>query len=340
MPRFKNILYKSAVYAEGNVHIGDKYIIETKEKLIKLDLTQYFRSKQNTVIGRDKDLEKLQKIITPTTTRIIIRGPKGVGKTTFVRYFLAKNRAYFSFLVWVDVKDDIPKAFSFNAQLKDSLFLTSELASRPDDEKIVWDQFLIILNRLSQLKRKSPKSNNLIIIDQLPGNFFYPELNKSIAELFKLPESWTILAISNNGHEEFLTFPLSLPETNFHEKPLRNEHPANQLLKLNKSMAEPFAGTQGDLIGKDIESLLPDSSEEKRILFSLIKKVNHENSGQLLISIYQLLADDKFIEDRCFLVLLFGEIGSDQTTRFLKEIINKEMNPYVKRCIEDALKKV
>ena len=55
----KNVIYKSKVYATGNVHIGDIYIINGIQRKIPLQLNTIPFIDKADVIGRDNDLQKI-----------------------------------------------------------------------------------------------------------------------------------------------------------------------------------------------------------------------------------------------------------------------------------------
>jgi tetratricopeptide (TPR) repeat protein len=202
----KNIVYQSAVYAEGNIHIGDIYNIAGGSKEIPFELTTLPYIAAHEVIGRDEDLEAISTLVMESERVVLVNGLGGIGKTTIAKYFLKQYRPQFQYIAWVQVLSTIQESFVNNPELIDSLGLRLELDSLPHDENWIETGFKIVLNRMRNLGNPNGSAKNLLIIDNASDDIEPIQILDRIA----LRPKWKVLVTSREQMEGFSTYELGL----------------------------------------------------------------------------------------------------------------------------------
>lgn len=121
------------------------------EQKVKRYLTA-LPSLEDTIIGREKDLQKLQETLNTSQRVVLMNGMGGIGKTTTAIAYANQYKHQYTHLAWVEQLEDIITAFSSHSLLVKNLGI--ELSKDPIADT------QLILNRLSNLGGKS-----LLIID-------------------------------------------------------------------------------------------------------------------------------------------------------------------------------
>jgi tetratricopeptide (TPR) repeat protein len=208
----KNVLYKSKVYATGNVHIGDIYIINGIQREIPLQLNTIPFIDKADVIGRDNDLQKINKLLQNSDKLVLVNGLGGIGKTTLAKYFIAEFKEQFNYIAWIKITSNIKESFVNDRQLVDSLCLTEELENLAKNSKWVNEAFDLLTNRMKQLSSEEVGCKNLLIIDNITEEVEEQRLIDAIS----LRPNWKVLVTSRQQLEGFELYELgflSLPDS-------------------------------------------------------------------------------------------------------------------------------
>lgn len=210
MPEFKNIIYQSAIYAQGNVHIGDKYIIQGVETKISTTLNTIPFIAAEDVIGRETERSQLHQFLDDTDRVTLLNGIGGIGKTTLAKYFVNYYRTDFAYIAWIDNLGTIKESFINNAQLIDSLHLRDEINQIKESERWIDECFDLIINRMRQLGGDNPDKSNLLIIDNAGEDI---EHSKTLDHI-RLRPNWKVLVTSREKLIGFFEYELSFLSPN------------------------------------------------------------------------------------------------------------------------------
>lgn len=200
----KNIVYKSAIYAKGNVHVGDKYFINGEEYAIPITLNTLPYVDESEVIGRESELSELKQLVDENDKVILVNGTGGIGKTTLAKYFIAKHRSDYNYIAWINIGKNTLESFIYDTQLIDSLRLKHEFESI--EQNADWQKkcFKLLVNRMRQLKIKGKNSFNLLIIDNASEDIEH----STIFDYIALRPNWKVLVTSREKLLGFLEYEL------------------------------------------------------------------------------------------------------------------------------------
>ncbi|MBN2663717.1 MAG: hypothetical protein JXR68_08720, partial [Bacteroidales bacterium] len=182
-----------------NSNIIINQIIDKVEEKISSYLTTLPTVDMNDIFGRDKDLNDLLQILSSNEKPILLNGIGGIGKTTLLKAFLTKFYGEFNHIAWIDNISDIKSSFINNTQLIDSLSLYNKIEKIEKDEHFLDKAFLLIINKMRQLKGK-----NLLIIDNASDDIE----NTKTLDLLKLKPYWNVIVSSREKFEDFYQFEL------------------------------------------------------------------------------------------------------------------------------------
>lgn len=209
----KNIVYKSSLFVEGNIHIGDVYSIANKEIQIPLDLNSIPFVNQADFAGRINQLEDLKKLLTEDKNSIInVNGISGIGKTSFLKKFLTKNRNELNYTCWLQGQKDIRLSFLSNIQLIDSLNLREEIGKIDKNANWIQQSFELLINRMRSLEKGNKDLVNLLVIDNV--NHTNRDFNK-IFKFIALKPNWKVIITSREKIAK--TFDFFLDSLNLNE---------------------------------------------------------------------------------------------------------------------------
>ncbi|OOQ57394.1 tetratricopeptide repeat protein [Mucilaginibacter pedocola] len=162
------------------------------------------------VIGREEDLEKLQILLNESKRIVLVNGLGGIGKSTFAKEYLHKNKHLYSHIAWVNViapeadNLDVEKESFASAFAYDTVLLEQGLDLQFSNDTKVIDKYRTIMYALRQLKGR-----NLLVIDNAGENINY------YRETLPTPPGWHILITSRTNLLDFESFFLgTLSETN------------------------------------------------------------------------------------------------------------------------------
>ncbi|MEZ4772583.1 MAG: tetratricopeptide repeat protein [Bacteroidia bacterium] len=201
----KNIVYKSAIYTKGDVHVGDKYFINGEEYVIPITLNTLPYVDESDVIGREFELKELKQLFDENDKVILVNGTGGIGKTTLAKYFIAKHRNSYNYVAWININKNTLESFIYETQLVDSLRLKPEFDLTQQDADWQKNCFEILINRMRQLKIKDKESHNLLVIDNASEDIEHAAIIDNIA----LRPNWKVLVTSREKLIGFLEFELS-----------------------------------------------------------------------------------------------------------------------------------
>ncbi|MBI1223690.1 MAG: tetratricopeptide repeat protein [Bacteroidetes bacterium] len=147
-------------------------------------------------IGRADDLRFLHKHVGKSDKVAVVRGIGGMGKTTFVKAFVATHRADFDHIAWIGSSENLVASVANDTQLHQSLGLhfTEELPE---------DRFLKVMSALNQCP-----GNNLLVLDNAETSLTDTLVqNKPLAQW--LPGAhWKKIATSREHLTGFQEYPL------------------------------------------------------------------------------------------------------------------------------------
>ena len=177
----------------------DDWVIPLKSRRRQLPQIEY---KEVNIFGRDRDSNELKSILLDTNSApaIWVWGDGGMGKSTFVRYFLKENLDEFSDTYWVNVQSTIARGLIEDVRLLNELGLAFPPGSGLDDR---------IKAVTSELNQVNENQNKIIVFDdyQVP---IRPDLDiQIICEL--LDPSWKVIVISREKIPDYIA------EQNFDE---------------------------------------------------------------------------------------------------------------------------
>lgn len=202
--QFKNILYQSPIYTDGDVHIGDIYTIHGVIRKIPFQLNTLPSISEEDIIGRKEDLEAVKGILKDSDKVVLVNGVGGIGKTTLAKYFARLSYKEYNYIAWVNNTSNIKEAFTNDIALIDSLHLKTDLAELPQNEHWLENAFSLILNRMRQLANDENNRKNLLIIDNAGTDIE----DLDIIDKITLKPNWQVLATSRNVLEGFKIFEL------------------------------------------------------------------------------------------------------------------------------------
>ncbi|HLG38148.1 MAG TPA: ATP-binding protein, partial [Chitinophagaceae bacterium] len=148
------------------------------------------------VIGRDKDIQALEKLVASAKKPVLIRGIGGIGKTTLAKHFVQSCQADYDHIAWIEVKTEdtghesdmtTSEAFVYDRVLIKNLRL--DLTKESMQEK-----FGFICNSLSQIGGK-----NLLIIDNAKEDLDRRDIKDILPDI----PFWRIVITSRHSFNGF-----------------------------------------------------------------------------------------------------------------------------------------
>ena len=335
--RSEILLYESPVYAEGNIHIGDAYIIGDKRVEIPFELNSILRINENKAPGQRLQLLEMKKHIDHSNQVSCLYGPKGIGKTTLAKLFVTQFREQYSYLAWINAEQYILSA-SQDLILIDRLGIKEDIHQFENHEHKETLSFQLIISRLGQLKPKEDRAHNLLIIDDFGKNDYSLCIaNKQMIDLLNINTDWKTLIITDfklEGMDHFtINFPSLDPQTKIDER----EFYVNQMIKLDYQIRHATEPTETSSLEKRFLKLIPDNEYDKYCLFSLLSTMPSPYTYELLTRCYQLLPDIQYFKDRYWISIHIGKLKTDTAITFLKKVRLTEPNLFVKIGIQNAL---
>ncbi len=206
----KNIVYNSKLQANGNIHIGDIYIIEGEKKTIPLELTSIPYIVKDDIIGRDDDIKRLHQTLKKESKLVLVNGMGGIGKTTFTKLYLNNKKDDYNYKIFLEFKENIFKTFVNNIQLLDSLHLTEFLKEYLKNNNYL-SAFEIVINRIRQLGLNNSNKKNIIIIDNVSDS----QIERlDLIDKIKINENWIVIVTSRIKFSTFKNFKLNVLTSN------------------------------------------------------------------------------------------------------------------------------
>lgn len=203
----KNVITGGASIINSNVDNGDKItnIFSEEKREIPLILTHLPSISISGVIGRKQKLQELKEQSDCSDKIIVVQGLGGIGKTTFVKYFVEIYRSEYHHFAWIDAGKNIMEAFLQNTSLLDSLSLNNDIQKLDKNHGFSDNAFQLIINRLRQLRTSDKDDFNLLIIDNLSDEVE----QKRLLEALALKPNWKVITTSRFTIDGVSPFTLS-----------------------------------------------------------------------------------------------------------------------------------
>ncbi|MEZ4883360.1 MAG: tetratricopeptide repeat protein [Chitinophagales bacterium] len=140
------------------------------------------------VIGREKDLKRLEKAILAADISykiVLISGMGGIGKTTLAQVYVEKNKDKYLHIAWLTQNDNNPESIFLN-----NMGLLSSLQLNFQDSKLsAKDQLKTVFAAMRQIVK--PEKNNLLVIDNATSEL------QTLREI-PMPPHWKVLVTSRH----------------------------------------------------------------------------------------------------------------------------------------------
>jgi len=144
------------------------------------------------LIGREKDLEALEKTLRTSTRAVLVNGLGGIGKTEVCKAFFHKHYTRYRYAAWIDWISSLKESIAYALGSDKSTFIQA------DEKDTIDERFDKIMIRLRQTRELF-----LLVIDDIgnPGD-------ADLDALASLPAPVKVLANSRNKIEGYEAMPL------------------------------------------------------------------------------------------------------------------------------------
>lgn len=280
-----------------------------------LTLIPYINNVEN-IIGWDNEIEEIFNILNQKNLTAI-HNFGGVGKTTFIKKFLARYRNNYNNLIWLNIEKSLHSAFVLND------VLISNLDIYLDKEQTIEQQFNAILSEMDKYG-----NNNLLILDIQKNAENIVDLNKIVSL-----RNWKKIILSRNHYKSYN--PQPLPYLQFED--------AKKLFQLHCSQENDdnifrefmeyidYNNLIIELVAKTIENSFDLTLE---FIFGSLKKQNLNNES-LKIDIEISEEDSKTIRIFDFLLQKFTIEGLENNEKYFLEYLS--LLPSSNIIIEDLI---
>lgn len=327
----KNLIFKSHVVVEGNLHVGDIYHIGNRERQIPLQLNSIPFVNEDEVIGREKDITCIKDLILNDNKPVLVSGINGIGKSTLIKFFLKKHRKEFNYIAWVNSNSEIIQAMINDIALIDSLSLRKEFKVLSKSENFEVDAFKLIINRMRQLK-SNDYQKNLLIVENMGSDLLEEDTFNQIL----ISGNWKVLVTSTSQIERCNYYELGIPEFNYNTPIHSKEHIVIKMLKYLKSIENEESIVKENSIKNEFVQFIT-SYPDKNSLYSLLSQLDiTENVSLLKLCYFGMLKEENFM-DRYWISIYLGRTKMEIAKDFLIDIKKTEQNIFVKYGIDEAL---
>ncbi|MDV3573720.1 hypothetical protein CMU59_11685 [Elizabethkingia anophelis] len=268
-----------------------------------LTLIPYIDNVHN-IIGWNNEIEEVYSILNKKNITAI-HNFGGVGKTTFIKKFLAKYRNNYNNVIWLNIEKSLHNAFILND------LLTSNLNIELDKEQTIEQQFYTIINELDK-----HGNNNLIILDIQKNIEDIVDLNKIVSL-----RNWKKIVVTRNRYKSFN--PYLLPKLSFEDaKRLFELHCSQENIDDNIFVEFleyiDYNNLIIELVAKTIENSFDLTLE---FIFDSLKRQNLNNES-LKIDIEIPEEETKTIRIFDFLLQKFTIEGLDSNEKYFLEYLS------------------